>query len=108
VYGQKDVAWAGPLPAGHETNGAEVVISFTHTDGGLVAKGGELKGFAIAGTDKQWVWANAKIVGATVVVSHPAVAMPVAVRYAWADNPAGANLYNGAGLPASPFRTDAP
>ena len=110
VYGQKDVAWAGPLLAAHKITGSGVVISFTHTDGGLVAKNGELGGFAIAGADKQWLWANAKIVDDTVIVSHPDVKSPVAVRYAWADNPVavGANLYNGAGLPASPFRTDAP
>jgi len=82
-----------------------VRLSFKHTDNGLVAKGGELKGFAIAGADKQWVSANAEIVGNTVVVSHPNVKKPVAVRYAWADNP-DCNLFNGAGFPASPFRTD--
>ncbi|MEI8062952.1 MAG: sialate O-acetylesterase [Verrucomicrobiota bacterium] len=108
VYGHKDVVWSGPLPAGHKITGNEVVLSFTHTDGELVAKGGELKGFAIAGADKKWIWANAKMAGDTVIVSHPDVKEPVAVRYAWAHNPAGANLYNGAGLPASPFRTDAP
>ena len=108
VYGQKDVAWAGPLPASYKIAGSEVLISFTHADGGLVAKNGELKGFAIAGADKKWVWANAKIAGDTVIVSHSDVKTPVAVRYAWANNPVGANLYNGAGLPASPFRTDAP
>ena len=102
------MAWAGPLLAGYNIIGGEVVISFTHTDGGLAAKGGELKGFAIAGADKKWIWANAKIVGDTVIVSHPDVKAPVAVRYAWAGNPAGANLYNGAGLPASTFRTDTP
>ena len=107
VYGQKDVA-SGPLPAGHKVTGDEVVLSFTHTNGGLVAKGGELKGFAIAGADHKWIWANAKLAGDTVIVSHPDVKSPVVVRYAWANNPAEANLYNGAGLPASPFRTDAP
>ena len=108
VYGQKDVASSGPLPAGHKINGSEVVLSFTHTDGGLVAKGGELKGFAICGVGHKWVWANAKIVGDTVIVSHPDVPAPVAVRYAWASNPVDWNLYNGAGLPASPFQTDTP
>lgn len=95
-----------------------------------MAQDDTLKGFAITGADQQWVWANAKIVGDTVIVSHPRVKAPVAVRYAWANNPvganrwrwqgnrgqcytwadkpAGANLFNGAGLPASPFRTDAP
>ena len=130
VYGKRGVAWAGPLPASCKIAGREVVITFTHTEGGLVAQDDTLKGFAITGADQQWVWANAKIAGDTVVVSHPHVKAPVAVRYAWAnnpvganrwrwqgnhgqcyiwaDNPAGANLFNGAGLPASPFRTDAP
>ena len=105
VYGMKDVAPSGPLPAGHEINGAEVTLTFTHTDGGLVAKDGELKGFAIAGDDKKFVWAKAKIVGDKIVVSSPDVAKPAAVRYAWAANPQF-NLFNGAGLPATPFRTD--
>jgi len=106
VYGMKDVASSGPLPAGHEINGSEVTLSFTHADGGLVAKdGGELKGFAIAGEDKKFVFAKAKIVGDKIVVSSPDVAKPVAVRYAWAANPQF-NLFNGAGLAATPFRTD--
>jgi len=86
-------------------HGSEVVLSFTHTDGGLVAKEGALKGFAIAGADKKWVRATAKLEGNKVIVSSPDVKEPAAVRYAWADNPEF-NLYNGAGLPASPFRTD--
>ena len=105
VYGQNDIAASGPLPSGHAIRGGEVVISFNHTVGGLVAKGGELKGFAIAGVDKKWFRAQAKIRGDQVVVSSPEVQEPVAVRYAWADNPEF-NLYNGSGLPASPFRTD--
>lgn len=104
VYGQ-NVASSGPLPAGHKVHGGEIVVSFSHTDGGLVAKGGELKGFAIAGADKKWVKASAKIEGDKVVVSSADVKQPVAVRYAWAANP-DCNLYNGAGIPASPFRTD--
>ena len=67
--------------------------------------GSQLEGFAICGEDKNWVWADAKIEGDTVVVYSPKVPSPVAVRYAWADNPT-CNLYNGAGLPAVPFRTD--
>jgi sialate O-acetylesterase len=65
----------------------------------------ELEGFAVCGKDKKWVWADAKIQGQTVVVWSEKVPSPVAVRYAWADNPT-CNLYNGAGFPASPFRTD--
>ncbi len=104
VYGQK-VPASGPLPASNKINGNEVVITFQHTDGGLVGKGGELKGFAIAGADKKWARANAKIEGDKVIASSPDVTAPVAVRYAWADNP-DCNLYNGADFPASPFRTD--
>jgi sialate O-acetylesterase len=73
--------------------------------GGLEAKGGELKGFLIAGDDKKLVPAKAKIDGQTVVVWSESVAKPVAVRYAWEANPA-CNLYNKEGLPAAPFRTD--
>jgi len=104
VYGQADAA-SGPLPAGHEVNGGSITVSFKETDGGLVAKGGDLTGFAIAGADQKWVAASAKIEREKVVVSSPDVAAPVAVRYAWAPNPNG-NLYNGAGIPATPFRTD--
>ncbi len=105
VYGQKVSSTSGPLPAGHEVRGSEIVLSFTHTDGGLQAKGGELKGFVIAGEDRQWKPAQAHIEGDKVVVSSPDVKKPAAVRYAWETDPA-CNLYNGAGLPASPFRTD--
>lgn len=105
VYGEQ-IPFSGPLPAGATINGAEVSLAFTHTDGGLVAKsGGELKGFVIVGADKKWVRAQARIEGDRVIVTSPAVPAPVAVRYAWADNP-DCNLWNGAGLPASPFRTD--
>jgi len=105
VYGQKVPATSGPLPSGHEFRGGEVVLKFDHADGGLVAKDGELKGFLIAGEDKKWVSASAKIQGGEVIVSSPDVPKPAAVRYAWENNPQ-CNLYNGAGLPASPFRTD--
>ena len=104
VYGE-NIPYSGPLPAGQNINGDKIIVSFKHADGGLVAKGGELKGFAIAGADHQWVPAAAHIEGDQVIVSSPEVKSPVAVRYAWADNPV-CNLYNGAGLPASPFRTD--
>ena len=70
-------------------------------------KDGKVARFAIAGEDKKWVWAEAKIDGDTVVVSSPDVKNPVAVRYAYSMNPEGANLYNMEGIPASPFRTDA-
>ncbi|MCQ4908390.1 hypothetical protein NE479_12620, partial [Phascolarctobacterium faecium] len=76
------------------------------TDGGLKSSDGKaLQGFAIAGRDHKFHWAKAEIQGDKIVVSSPEVSYPVAVRYAWANNPV-CNLYNGAGLPASPFRTD--
>jgi sialate O-acetylesterase len=105
VYHQPGVAASGPLPAGHELRGAEIVLSFRYTDGGLAAREGDsLRGFEIAGEDHKWQPAQARIAGEQVIASSPAVPKPVAVRYAWKDNP-DANLYNGAGLPASPFRT---
>jgi sialate O-acetylesterase len=105
VYGKKGVASSGPLLAGHKVRGSEVWLSFKHTDGGLKVPGGDLKGFAIAGEDRRWVRATARVEGDKVVVFSPAVKQPVAVRYAWADNPEF-SLFNGAGLPAAPFRTD--
>lgn len=104
VYG-KAQPYSGPLFDKLSVAGSEATVTFKHTDGGLVAKDGELKGFAIAGADKKFVWASAKIVGDKVVVSAPEVKEPVAVRYAFGQNPE-CNLTNGAGLPASPFRTD--
>lgn len=98
---------SGPLYTASQTESGRIRISFDHLGGGLVAQGGPLKRFQIAGEDKAWVWADAVIDGDTVVVSSPKVPKPVAVRYAWANNPEGCNLYNKAGLPASPFRTDA-
>ncbi|MEI6078002.1 MAG: sialate O-acetylesterase [Verrucomicrobiota bacterium] len=105
VYGLEVPSTSGPLPAAHEIRGAEAVLNFSHTEGGLVVKGGALTGFVIAGADHLWKPAQARIEGDTVVVSSPEVKTPVAVRYAWENYPA-CNLYNGAGLPASPFRTD--
>jgi sialate O-acetylesterase len=103
---QDNVVYAGPTYKSMKTDGNKIVLTFNNTGGGLVAKGGELKEFAIAGPDKQFVWANARIEGNTVVVSSSQVTNPVAVRYAWSNNPSKANLYNKEGLPASPFRTD--
>jgi sialate O-acetylesterase len=105
TYG-REMAYLGPTYKSQEIQGDKIVLSFDSNSGELVAKNDDpLKGFAIAGSDKKFVWAKARIVGQTVVVSSPEVASPVAVRYAWADNPE-CNLYNKAGLPASPFRTD--
>ena len=105
VYGVKVPAISGPLPTGHAIKGNTISIPFKHTEGGLVAKDGVLTGFLIAGADKQWKPAQAAIDGDKVLVSSAEVAKPVAVRYAWASV-AVCNLFNGAGLPASPFRTD--
>ncbi len=103
---KKDMVACGPLYKSMAKKGDKIVLQFDHTDGGLVAKdGGPLKGFAIAGADRKFVWADAKIIGDTVVVSSPEVKDPVAVRYAWATNPIH-GLLNKAGLPASLFRTD--
>jgi sialate O-acetylesterase len=106
AYGEKDVVYSGPIYKSMTVDGNKITLTFTDVDGGLIAKGGKLKYFAIAGPDKKFVWAKAKIEGDKIVVWNDEVANPVAVRYAWADNPDIANLYNRAGLPASPFRTD--
>ncbi len=105
AYGKKVVS-SGPIYERMKREGNAIRLYFKHVDGGLTTPNGEpLKGFAIAGADRKFVWADARIEGNTVVVSSPQVPEPVAVRYAWADNPV-CNLYNRAGLPASPFRTD--
>jgi len=127
-YG-RDIAYSGPVFKSLEIRDGKVSLKFDHTDGGLVARplpatydlnseksetaptvrnspDSELEGFAICGADQKWTWANAEIrSGDTVVVWSDKVPEPVAVRYGWADNPTS-NLFNGAGLPASPFRTD--
>jgi sialate O-acetylesterase len=98
-----------PEFASFAVEGDAIRVKFSHIGGGLVAKGGgPLQRFAIAGDDSKFVWADAKIDGDSVLVSSPEVPQPVAVRYAWANNPTGANLYNKEGLPAAPFRTDGP
>jgi|JI10StandDraft_1071094.scaffolds.fasta_scaffold00394_26 sialate O-acetylesterase len=99
-------ATGSPLYVSHQIKGNKIVIQFKQTGSGLITKGDALKYFAIAGADKKFVWAQARIEGNTVVVWSDAVTKPVTVRYAWADNPEGANLYNKEGLPASPFSTD--
>ena len=105
VYGRK-LEYSGPTYRSMRVEGERVRLSFEHASGGLVAKGGgRLAGFTVAGDDGRFVWADAEVEGEQVIVSSPEVKRPVAVRYAWADNPE-VNLYNRAGLPASPFRTD--
>ncbi len=107
TYG-KSVEYSGPVFKAAEPRDSSLRLSFDHLGGGLVAKGdGPLKGFAIAGEDGKYSWADAKIEGDSVVVTSAKVEHPKTVRYAWADNPE-ANLVNKAGLPALPFRSDAP
>jgi sialate O-acetylesterase len=106
VYGQA-IPPSGPLYDGLSVEPGRIRIRFRHTDGGLVVRGGLLKTFVVAGADRVFHAAEARVEGDMVVVQSAAVPHPVAVRYAWADNPLGCNLYNAAGLPASPFRTDA-
>ncbi len=107
AYNNTKTISSGPGYLSMEKQGNKIVLSFDNIGGGLVAKNGDtLKQFAIAGEDRVFVWANAKIEGNKVIVWSDKVLAPVAVRYAWADNPEGCNLYNKEGLPASPFRTD--
>ncbi|BDI30166.1 9-O-acetylesterase [Capsulimonas corticalis] len=127
TYGQK-VEYSGPEYKSYKVEGSKVRVSFDHLGGGLTVSTvtplsdyltrtgaftptvdpsptAAVKGFAVAGDDHKWYWADAVIDGDTIVLSSPSVASPVAVRYAWANNPV-TNLYNKAGLPAVPFRTD--
>lgn len=106
AYGKKGAS-AGPVYRSMKEDGGVIRLSFDHADGGLVLKpdAGGSSGFAIAGEDRRFVWADAVVKGREVWVSSPQVKFPIAVRYGWADNPVS-TLYNGAGLPASPFRTD--
>lgn len=106
VYANKNVAGRSPLFASSTKEGNGFRIKFSHAEGGLVTKNnGPVQGFAIAGADKKFVWAEAKISGDSVLVSSPQITEPVAVRYGWANHPI-TSLYNQAGLPAAPFRTD--
>jgi sialate O-acetylesterase len=106
AYGEMNLVYSGPIYKSMKVEGNKIILSFTNTGRGLVAKSDALKYFSVAGADRKFVWAEAKIKSNKVVVWSNEVASPVAVRYAWADNPAGANLFNKEGLPASPFRTD--
>lgn len=104
VYG-RDVIYSGPLYRSMEKVGRAIRLDFDYVGGGLVAWGETLRGFAVAGADRRFVWAEARIDGEAVIVSSREVLDPVAVRYAWANNPI-LGLFNREGLPASPFRTD--
>jgi len=127
AYGEK-IDFSGPVYEFMKVEGDTVRLGFRHTGGGLVARplpenyqprsnqpetvplilplpDSQLQGFAICGADRKWAWADAKIDGDTVILKAAGVTTPIAIRYAWADNPT-CNLYNKAGLPASPFRSD--
>lgn len=108
AYG-RNLTYSSPMYKEMRKEGDRIILSFEHVDKGLRVKDryGYLKGFAIAGADKKWVWAKAELISDhEIAVYSPRIKAPVAVRYGWASNPDDANLYNAAGLPASPFRTD--
>jgi sialate O-acetylesterase len=104
AYGER-IVHSGPVFKNLKVKKNEAILSFDHVGGGLEARGGKLTGFAICGEDRKFVWGNAEIQGSTVVVTHPSIVKPVAVRYGWNDFPV-VNLFNKDGLPATPFRTD--
>lgn len=105
TYGEK-IEYAGPIYRTYTTEPGKMILSFSHSRGGLkTTDGGTLKGFSIAGPDHKFYWADAVIKDNKIVVSSPNVKEPVAVRYAWQDNPE-CNLTNSSNIPASPFRTD--
>ncbi len=107
AYGKR-VEFSGPAYRAHTVRQNSVTVSFGHAGGGLVTRAGgdTVTCFAIAGADRRFVWARATIEGAKVIVWSPDVSQPVAVRYAWGNSPKNPCLYNHAGLPAAPFRTD--
>lgn len=106
VYG-RPMEYYGPVYQRHEIRDGRIRVKFTHVGKGLASRHGDrLQGFAIAGDDRVFLWADAEIDGDAVIVSSPSVPRPIAVRYAWASTPTWANLFNKDGLPAVPFRTD--
>lgn len=105
VYGRK-IEYSGPVLKSMKVSAGTIQLKFSHMGRGLVSKNGPLKWFVIAGVDRKFVPADAHVEGKSVVVSNASVRKPVAERYAWDNYPDGCNLYNDAGLPAAPFRTD--
>ena len=103
-YG-KDVLYSGPLFKSHTLQGDAVIIEFEFNQGLKSSDGQPLKKFEITSDNKNWAWADAKVEGNTVVISSKDHAAPKNARYAWANNPEGANLTNDSGFPASPFTT---
>jgi sialate O-acetylesterase len=107
AYGDKKMVASGPIYQSMKVKGNKIELTFSDCGSGLKTNDGkELKHFAISGADKKYVWAKAEIKGNKVIVWSDVVSKPVSVRYAWADNPEGANLCNAEGLPASPFTTE--
>ena len=102
----RNIEYSGPVYESMAIEGSAIRLKFSHLGGGLVAKDGPLKWFQIAGADRKFLDAQAKIDGDTIVVGRPDIVVPQAVRYAWDNWVEGCNLFNAAGLPASPFRTD--
>ena len=107
AYGETELVSSGPMFRSLEVRGDELVLRFDHIGSGLLARGQKLQGFAVAGADRVFSWADASIDGDTVVIRNTAVREPKMVRYAWANNPSTANLFNREGLPASPFEAAA-
>ncbi len=105
AYGKADLEWSGPTFRSVSFEDGAATVIFDHAEGLTAKGGGSLKGFAVCGEDRRWQWADGNIRGSTVVLTSKDVPHPVAVRYDWANNPIG-NLYNAAGLPAAPFRSD--
>jgi sialate O-acetylesterase len=105
VYGDKTMSWSGPAFTSASFKGNTTIVTFAHAKGLKAKEGTEIKGFALAGSERKWHWAQAKVVGENLVISSANVPQPVAVRYSWHINPLG-NLVNGASLPAFPFRSD--
>jgi sialate O-acetylesterase len=103
VYGEEDLVALGPDARCLRVQDSRIVIYFDSVGNGLSSKGEELSGFAIKGANTDWQWASARLDGETVVLDRMELQEPISVRYAWADNPGKANLYNAEGLPASPF-----
>jgi sialate O-acetylesterase len=106
-YGEKGLIYASPLFQSMQIQGKAIRLFFRNADGLAVKGGAKAAGFAIAGADNKWSWADVTIAKDTVIVSSSTVAAPAKVRYGWGQNPP-CNLYNGAGLPMSPFQTDGP
>ncbi|MDX2432126.1 MAG: sialate O-acetylesterase, partial [Bacteroides sp.] len=105
AYGEQELVYSGPIYESHSIRDNQIIIHFDHRGSGLISIDDEpLSLFAIAGADRVFEWAEAEIINETVVVSSKNIPHPVYLRYAWSNNPDGANLYNKEGLPASPFQ----